>query len=617
MTPAGGGGLDHLVVADGAAGLDDRADAGVDQDLRAVGEREERVGGGERALRAVAGPGDGQLAGVHPVDLAHADTYGGAVAGEQDGVGLHRTAGAPRERQVGQLGVGERLAAGEGPGRGVVASGVDHVAPLEQQTAGDRPQVVAAAPQRRADEQPDVLLGLEDLHRSLVVRRRDQHLGEDLGHLGRHLHRHRHVGSDHASERRRRVTLVSLAVCLGHVGADRNAARVGVLDDRDGRLVEVVRRPPSRVAVDVVVVGHLLAVQLRRLRQAGLRLEAVGEERGALVRVLAVAQHRLAVPRRAHPGRVAGPLGGVGEHVAHPRGHVHVVRRGVDEGLCREPLALGQREPAGADRLQHVGVAVGRGDDRDRRVVLRGRAHHRRAADVDLLHALVGAGAAHHGLGERVQVRHHQVERLDPEVGKLLHVGLEPAVGEDAGVHLGVQRLHPAVEALGEAGQVLDPGHRQPELLDQRGGAAGGDQRHAGVVKPAHEVLEPGLVVDGDECPPDRDPVVGGLRGDVLVVTPLLSDPDLPVLDGEAFGQRACRALDEHHPLGGLDPFVEGLDGVVVLDGHRGLGDDRPGVDTGVDDEQRRTGHLHAVLERVRRPCIPGNDGSSAGWVLR
>ena len=35
--------------------------------------------------------------------------------------------------------------------------------------------------------------------------------------------------------------------------------------------VEVVRRPPGRVGVDVVVVGHLLAVQLLGLREPGGR----------------------------------------------------------------------------------------------------------------------------------------------------------------------------------------------------------------------------------------------------------------------------------------------------------------------------------------------------------
>ena len=51
----------------------------------------------------------------------------------------------------------------------------------------------------------------------------------------------------------------ALPVGLGDVGADRDAARVGVLDDRDARLVEVVGRPPGRVRVDVVVVAHRLA----------------------------------------------------------------------------------------------------------------------------------------------------------------------------------------------------------------------------------------------------------------------------------------------------------------------------------------------------------------------
>ena len=39
------GGFDDLVVAHRAARLDDRGDARVDRELRAVGEREERVGG--------------------------------------------------------------------------------------------------------------------------------------------------------------------------------------------------------------------------------------------------------------------------------------------------------------------------------------------------------------------------------------------------------------------------------------------------------------------------------------------------------------------------------------------------------------------------------------------
>ena len=100
---------------------------------------------------------------------------------------------------------------------------------------------------------------------------------------------------------------------------------------------------------------------------------------------------------------------------------------------------------------------------------------------------------------ERVEVGHDQVERLDAELGELRDVGLQAAVGEDAGVHPRVQRLDPAVEALGEAGEVLDLGHRQAEAGDQRGRAAGGDELDARVVQAADELLEAGLVVDRDE----------------------------------------------------------------------------------------------------------------------
>ena len=69
-------------------------------------------------------------------------------------------------------------------------------------------------------------------------------------------------------------------------------------------------------------------------------------------------------------------------------------------------------------------------------------------------------------------------------------------------------------------------------------------------------------------------------------------------------------------PLGDLDPLVQRLDGVVVLDRHRGLGDDRAGVDAGVDDEERAPVTFTPYASASAGPCIPGNDGDSAGWVL-
>ena len=48
------------------------------------------------------------------------------------------------------------------------------------------------------------------------------------------------------------------------------------------------------------------------------------------------------------------------------------------------------------------------------------------------------------------------------------------------------------------------------------------------------------------------------------------------------------------------------VDVVVVLDRHRHLGDDRAGVDAGVDHEEGRAGDLDAVLEGVARPVHAG-----------
>src|ERR1700761_2831653 len=80
--------FDHLLVPGGAAGLDDCTNAGVDQDLRAIREREERVGCGDAAASASSGPLHGEFARVDAVDLTHPDAHGRALVGEQDCVGL-------------------------------------------------------------------------------------------------------------------------------------------------------------------------------------------------------------------------------------------------------------------------------------------------------------------------------------------------------------------------------------------------------------------------------------------------------------------------------------------------------------------------------------------------
>src|SRR5699024_240847 len=102
--------------------------------------------------------------------------------------------------------------------------------------------------------------------------------------------------------------------------------------------------------------------------------------------------------------------------------------------------ALGAGETTGGDGIGDVTVLGGVDDDGHGRVVLRGGADHGRAADVDLLDAGVEVGAGGDGRGERVQVHHDQLERLDAEVVELREVVVLAGVGEDPGVDARVQR---------------------------------------------------------------------------------------------------------------------------------------------------------------------------------
>src|SRR5262249_27314453 len=73
------------------------------------------------------------------------------------------------------------------------------------------------------------------------------------------------------------------------------------------------------------------------------------------------------------------------------------------------------------------------------------------------------------------------------------------------GVHLRVQGLDAAVEALGKAGELLDLHDRDARVGDAGGGRARRDDLHAGLVKALGEPFETGLVVDADQRPLDRD----------------------------------------------------------------------------------------------------------------
>ena len=96
-------------------------------------------------------------------------------------------------------------------------------------------------------------------------------------------------------------------------------------------------------------------------------------------------------------------------------------------------------------------VALGLDDDGGELVVLRRRADHRRAADVDVLDDVgVRRAAARRRLLERVEVHAHEVDELDRVLLGGDHVRRVVTAGEQAGVELRVQRLDPPVHDLGK-----------------------------------------------------------------------------------------------------------------------------------------------------------------------
>src|SRR5699024_7707142 len=114
------------------------------------------------------------------------------------------------------------------------------------------------------------------------------------------------------------------------------------------------------------------------------------------------------------------------------------------------------------------------------------------------------------GVGEGIEVDHHQVEGGDVVLGELGTVRFEPLIGEDAAVDAGVEGLHASVEDLGEAGDGLDLGDGDAGLVDGGGGRSGRDDLGAAVGQRTGQLDDPGLVEDGDQGAADGSAVGGG-----------------------------------------------------------------------------------------------------------
>ena len=253
-----------------------------------------------------------------------------------------------------------------------------------------------------------------------------------------------------------------------------------MLDDDHSRFLacKFCRQFERGVGIVQVVVGQLLALKLRGLRNACGAGHLRDIDRGLLVRVFAIAQR-------------VGALEGEGEGLGEQRGFIARGRRegkpAGDRGVIGGGAGIGLARHAGAESLacraaigvhfrHQRGIVRRIGEDRHEAVVLRRRAHHRRPANVDILDHFRAARALGDGRLEGVEVDHHQIDRPDPVGLHRSHVLRVVAQRQQPAVNRGVEGLDPPVHHFGKAGQLRDVLHRKACVAERLGGAAGAHQ---------------------------------------------------------------------------------------------------------------------------------------------
>ena len=153
-----------------------------------------------------------------------------------------------------------------------------------------------------------------------------------------------------------------------------------------------------------------------------------------------------------------------------------------------------------------------------------------------------------------------------------------------------MERLHPPVEHLGEAGDRRDVRDREPGLAQGARRPAGGDQLEPERDEPATKVLEAGLVAHGEERPTrSRERVRGARR----------VQDDVSAANRERAGREERDGSRQEAVLHRPDPLVNGHFVVAGEDRDGFLGEDRPSVERRVDDVDRAARDRDAVRQRI------------------
>ena len=225
-----------------------------------------------------------------------------------------------------------------------------------------------------------------------------------------------------------------------------------------------------------------------------------------LMRVLAVAQR---LDEMAADGTVG--RSGLCELIREPVGDRGVVGAGAGVGLGCELAAQRQRGRTVMLRElgQHDGVVAWFDHHSDVVVILGRRADHGGAADVDILDAGFEIGIARDRGLERVEIDHEEIDRPNAVCAHRGGVIVIVADGEQPAMHLGMQRLDPAVHHFGKAGEIGDVEHGQAGVRQCLARTAGRDQLDSTLGQRSREVHEAGLVGNGKQRAGDAAEMIG------------------------------------------------------------------------------------------------------------
>ena len=165
-------------------------------------------------------------------------------------------------------------------------------------------------------------------------------------------------------------------------------------------------------------------------------------------------------------------------------------------------MAVSRRALIRGELVEQGAVVAGIDDHRDRGVILGGGAHHRRAADVDILDGVVVAAVgARHGGRKWIEIHDEQIDGLDAVLAH--HVLVETAAPQQTAVDLRVKSLHPAAHDLGKARVLRDFLHRDAVPHQELCRAARREQLDAALLECARKLDDSSLIGNAEQCATD------------------------------------------------------------------------------------------------------------------